>query len=505
MATATVTKLNSKLPTVSKIAFCTTAGKGMSTKLYTGQNGKFTRKVGFKQNSKTYPFQIQFRQRSRYTLANAKIKGASFTNWSGWKNAVAVSGIPIDTTEATKPINKWLKANKGVNKNGTYLTFYNFDSYMIPATYDARQFQFRVRTINKSQAKHGSFTSQVLSVYKRAAVVDETLITASDGGMKIKFNYIWDRKASIAVDSIKDASGRELLRKAYTAGLQVANLNANTTPTPRSGYSAGQITIGVERLKRKIVSGQALTIGIRFITEDGAATAFSSGTVIEPRRDIGVDVSYSWDQEIGLLTVEATNNDSVSLADIGCNVSYTYNNKLYSIPSFDVSKNLTGTSVFKFYPPIGIPININVKEEDANDFKDNEDLTDLTMSGFGYRLNKINSTSTCGIVWGKPSYDINSQPQFQTSLPYGRTSNVIFYGTGTTKDIALSATIVDKEGCYGGSYARKLAWDNIQNNQGLYYFRTNKGQLFKVGVISVDMKHDSKDLYEVQVNMVEVV
>lgn len=76
MATATSSKLNSKLPTVSKIAFCTAAGKNMATKIFTGENGKFSIKVGFKQNAKTYPFQIQYAQRSRYTNTVAKQKGA---------------------------------------------------------------------------------------------------------------------------------------------------------------------------------------------------------------------------------------------------------------------------------------------------------------------------------------------------------------------------------------------------------------------------------------------
>jgi len=98
MATPTFSRRNAKLPTVSKIAFCTAAGKNMSKVLYTGSNGKFTRKVGFKQSSTAYPYQIQYRQRSRYTVANAKIKGASWTNWSPWKNAIGVSGIPVDAT-----------------------------------------------------------------------------------------------------------------------------------------------------------------------------------------------------------------------------------------------------------------------------------------------------------------------------------------------------------------------------------------------------------------------
>ena len=79
MATATKSRNNSKLPTVSKIAFCTAAGQNMATQIYTGENRKFTTKVGFKQNSKTYPFQIQFRERGRYTAANQKIKGALWT------------------------------------------------------------------------------------------------------------------------------------------------------------------------------------------------------------------------------------------------------------------------------------------------------------------------------------------------------------------------------------------------------------------------------------------
>lgn len=505
MATATVSKRNAKLPTVSNIAFCTAAGKDMSKVLYTGSNGKFTRKVGFKQSSTAYPYQIQYRQHSRYTVANAKVKGATWTNWSPWKNAIGVTGIPVDAYEFQKPIAGWMKANKGVNKNSTYLTFYSFDSYVIPNLYDARQFQFRIRTFNKSQAKHGDFRASVLSVYKRAEVVDSTLITASDGGLKIKYNYLWDRTASIAVNSIKDSEGRELLKKAYTTGIQLTTLNENTTPTPRQGYKAGVVNIDIDKLKRRVLKNEQLTLDIRFVTVDGAPTMFPSGTVIEPTRDINVNLSYTWDQVLGLLKVQAANNDSVALANIGCNVSYSYNGKAYSLAAFNVTKNLTGTSTFYYYPPIGIPVNIYVKEEDANDYKDNQSITGLTLNASGYRLNKVNSTSICGLAWGEPSYSVNGQPQYQTSLPYGRQSNVIFYGQGTTKSITLSATIVDKENCYGGSYARKLAWQNVQNNQGLYIFRTNKGELFKVGLTGVDMKHNVKDLYDLQVNMVEVV
>lgn len=505
MATATVTTLNSKLPTVSKIAFCTAAGKGMSTKLYTGQNGKFTRKVGFKQSGYIYPYQIQYRQRSRYTAANAKIKGATWTNWSAWKNAIAVGNIPVDATEGTKPVNRWMRANKGVNKNSSYLTFYNFNAYMIPAAYDARQFEFRVRTVSKSKAKHGTFKSQVLSVYKRAAVVDERRITASDGGLKIKFNYIWDRKCSLEVNSIVDEDGRQLLKKAYTTGVERAKLNANTHPVPRTGYKGGMVNIDISKLKRKITVGQNLTLDVKFVTGDGASTSITSGVVIEPRRDIQVTVTHSWNQALGLLKIYAVNNDSVALSDIGCNVSYTYNSKRYSIAAFNQTKNLTGTSTFYFYPPIGIPLDVQIKEEDTNDYKDEQNIQGLIVTGYGYRLNKLNTTSISGVVWGEASYDISSQPQYQTSLPYGRKSNVVFYGEGATNTINLSATIVDKENCYGGVYGMKAAWDKIMNNQGVYYFRTSKGDMYKVGIVGIDIRHDTKDMYYLSVDMVEVV
>ncbi|MGN0037597.1 MAG: hypothetical protein ACI36Y_00470, partial [Coriobacteriales bacterium] len=116
----TKSTLNSKLPGVSKIAFCSSAGKDMYRTIFTGENGKFSTKVGFRQSATTFPYQVQYRSRSRYTKANAKVKGATWTKWGSWKNAVAVSGIAKDATESSNPVNKWLKANKGVNRKSKY-------------------------------------------------------------------------------------------------------------------------------------------------------------------------------------------------------------------------------------------------------------------------------------------------------------------------------------------------------------------------------------------------
>lgn len=206
---------------------------------------------------------------------------------------MAVSGIPIDRTESQNPVNRWMKANKGVNKNGTYQTFYTFTSYQIPAAYDTREFQFRIRTFNKSKARHGNWTTQSLLVYKRAHLLDDTLITASDGGLRCKFNYVWDRSCTLQVDSIVDAEGRELLRKPYTVAVKKARLNNSTTPRPRTGYKPGQLDIPIERIKRKVAAGEVLTTKMYFVTGDGAKTLITHGAVIEPRRDIPVTVTYS--------------------------------------------------------------------------------------------------------------------------------------------------------------------------------------------------------------------
>lgn len=203
--------------------------------------------------------------------------------------------------------------------------------------------------------------------------------------------------------------------------------------------------------------------------------------------------------------MSANNTGSVTLLDIGCSVSYTYNSKDYTIAPYYKTVDLTGLSKFYFVPPIGLSLTVHVKEEDANDYKDEEEVTGVTLNAAGYRLNKQAKPSICGVAWGAAQYSIARSPQYETDLPYGREHNVIFYGSGSKNSLELGATIVDKAGLYGGSYARKLAWDNVANNQGVYIFRTNKGEMYTVGLTGVQLEHDTKDLYNLTVSMMEVV
>ena len=54
------------------------------------------------------------------------------------------------------PANTWMKANKGINKKSTYQTFKTFTNKKIADKYNAWQIEYRVRTFNKSKARHGN-------------------------------------------------------------------------------------------------------------------------------------------------------------------------------------------------------------------------------------------------------------------------------------------------------------------------------------------------------------
>lgn len=506
MATATKSSLNKKLPVMDKIAFCSSAGVDMATKIFTGENGVFSCKVGFKQTNKSYPFQVQYRQRSRYTEENAQIVGASFTNWSDWKCAIAITNVvPADGTEEDYPVDRWLNANQGVNKKATYITCYEFSNYLIPSDYDAREFQFRIRAFNKSQAKHGNWATETLTVYKRADIQDETPITKTDGGMVIKFNYIWDKTASINVNSIKDASGRELVKKPFTTRIEYATLDSGTLPEARTGYTGGKINIPLGNLKRRIEVAEVLSGDIEFKTVDGAITKMELGEVQEPHRDIELSMSYTWDEELGLLKVSVINVDEVEIIELGCNITYIYHNKVYALPPIAEEIDLEDTSFFWFYPPIGIPFDIHAKAEDEDNIKDDTDILNASVSARGYRMNKADSLTIGAVAWGNPELEVKSQRQMESALPYGREKNIVFYGLGDTTEIGFSAVIVDKANLYGGELSRKEMWDTVRNNQGVYFFRTSKGEMYKVGLREISIVNDGNNMYLLNVDMVEVV
>lgn len=491
-------------PVVDNICFCEQPGEDMSKKLFTSQNGVFSRRVSFRDRRRVFPYQIQYRQRSRYANYYKRSTGASWTNWTDWLNAIAMQGIPLNATQTDYPVDTWLKANKGVNKNGSYVTITVYNNVQLPTMFDARQIQFRVRTFDQAMCKHGYFKNQVLTIYRGAELLDLTAITAPDGGVKFKYNFTNEQSAGLVVTTLTDSSGRQLLESQYMPSVTKAYLTSQTVPAIRQNCFDGMFTIPIEKLKRKLDVNEQIKITFRVYTSDGTVDNTHSLVITQLHRNIDVSMSYQWNQDTAMLRVAAANNEQNALYDIGCNVSYTYNDKVYSIAPFYKEIDLEGTSTFYFYPPIGIQLTANLKAEDTNDFKGSSSIDSIMIQSAGYRLNKMSEKVVCAIAWGKPSYTISSSPKYETSLPYGRSSNIIFYGEGATTTITFTAKIVDKDYCYGGEYARKLAWENVINNQGVYVFRSNKGDLYKVGITGINIKHEVKDIYDLQVNMVRV-
>lgn len=95
------------------------------------------------------------------------------------------------------------------------------------------------------------------------------------------------------MNSIKDSTGRELLKEKIISGIQYADLNSESLPAARSGYSGGMVSIPLSILKRRIEKGETLNADIQFTTVDGAATSFTLGEVQEPKRDIQLSMSYT--------------------------------------------------------------------------------------------------------------------------------------------------------------------------------------------------------------------
>lgn len=504
----TKSTLNSKLPGVSKIAFCSSAGKDMYRTIFTGENGKFSTKVGFRQSATTFPYQVQYRSRSRYTKANAKVKGATWTKWGSWRNAVAVSGIAKDATESSNPVNKWLKANKGVNRTSKYLTFYTFSSYQIAEAYDARQFEFRVRTFNKAKAKHGSWTSQVLSVYRRAAVRDETYYAGAQGGLICDFNYAWDRSYSIQVNSVRDAAGRELLTKSFkTTANTDGQRSAVTVPAIRDGYIPGTVEVPLSKLKREVAAGEDLTVDIRFVTEDKGATAFESHRVLDSEPAISpMTITPTWDEVTGVLTVLVAKGDPDDVIDqLGCSVSYTYRGKAYSIEPVASHIDLASASCgsFTFFPPLGTALTVKAKASTYRSVRTDEAATSLSAPG--YRLNSHADAGLCALAWAGAGIDVKSSASVETALPFGRKKQIAFYGDGTSTSVTLSAKVLEVADQYGGAFASREGWDRMAEAQGICTLRTPRGGMYRVAVQSVSLTRDDAGIYSLSVSAQEVV
>lgn len=328
-AAVTKSTLNKKLANVSTIRFCTSAGKNMTDAVYYTPGKGISISIGLKQpKGNTNGYQIQYREHSRLIPSKVKKKGAEWTTWSSWKNLIEISTVNSQThvktvlvaANSTKNPDTWLNPNVKANTKTSYLVFYKFSNTKIDATYDARSYQFRVRTYNAKTKKHGSWITQTLYVYKKAIVEDTTVHVGPNGSMIFDLNYKWDRDGTVVISSVKpveytghstyelpttkglprpsdDPSGtptkalnatlreysvvnRNLLKKSVTKAVNYDSRRTGTsTPPKKSGYKPGQFTITIDEMKTGIKYGELLQITGYYKTSDGAKTPLFSKAV----------------------------------------------------------------------------------------------------------------------------------------------------------------------------------------------------------------------------------
>ena len=503
-----MSSLNTNLPKIDNLHFCSSAGQNMSLKI--GVKGGFSRKVGFKQPGLSFPYQIQYRHRSKYTDEIQNSKGAEYTKWTDWMVAVQVGGLPIDTTETALPANTWNKANKGVNTTSDYLTFYEFSNYKIPDSYQERQFEFRLRTYDKARNTHGIWSSYVLSVIKLPDIQDFQLLEQSNGYLTVLFN-----------------------RKGYSKGMSfyagpmidnnIVNINQDTGPQKiyssnsqriqsRTGYTKQAVYL--ENLTRSVVGGEFLDCDFHFEV-DGFRIPFEGNYLVN---DISqpdtakVDIdesSITWDEQLGSYQVKVIYYSATTSKKKSCYLNYTYNGvKLTIQPA--VSKtayrsNARWEVLYTFYPPIGVSFTLEAQYEYTTASVYKATYSQPALQANGYRLTFMNEVDGA-LVYGNTRYNINAVPTVVSSLPFGRNRPMVVFGKGETVNITLQGTIVDFSGCYGGNYGRRKAWEDISNRANkLFVFRNHTGLWCKVAITNIQLeKTQTRGLYSITVNMMEV-
>lgn len=509
----TKSTLNTKLPKVSKIAFCTSAGKDMCTTLYTAENGKFSIKVGFKQNTKTYPFQIQYRYRNRWTAANAKKKGADWSAWSSWRNAVDTTKLAYNST---KLIDTWLFANKGVNKNSDYRTFKEFSGAILGADYDAREYQYRIRCYSSSKKQHGNFTYQKLRIYKKARVYDETIHATADGGLVFDFNYKWDRGGSVQVNSIIDAEGIEILNAPLTKAANHDSLRTETTtPAIREGYTPAEFYIEPNELTRTVEPGEKLTVDAAYVTDDNASTKFVASKVNEADTELNpISIAYTYDELSGVYTLTAQKTDSNDfIQEIDSYMTYQHLGKehiikpyLSEIDNEALKGEAAGTVATYYYrPPLNVEVTAVVSV--SNNYRG---LTKASTSPAKFRSPLYMFTNTdkpeqVASCWDGVDFSISTSRPYEIALPFGREKEIVFYGSGNETKIKFSANILDAADQPGGKHSMLQSWIELRNNQGVYDLRTPHSEKYKVAVTDVQIKRTNFNVYQVAVSMNEVV
>jgi len=502
--------INTKLPRVSKVAFYSDISKGTSfTKGYTAETGKFTAKVGMRQpTSKAYCYQVQYRWCYRYTLAQEKAKGATWTKWSAWKNPVAVSGIPKDAT--TDP-DTWLKSNMGTSKND-YQTLFNYTNVAMGASYDAFRVQVRVRTYDAKNRKHGDWVSSGnLYLYRRAEVLDECLVQAGADCVDVDFNYKWDRGRKFYVKSLIQ-DGRELMRATVAKAPQNDSARGNMTDCPkRTGYSPGTLRLKVGTdLKAMPELGKSITVNAWLQTVDGAQTKLDSPMMlISSDADIGEPrITFAYSQSTGALTVRAYKTDAdddINSAKIA--LTYSWNGKSYAVSPDTVSRNLdvmnTTTAVLTaVFKQCQLNKTLMVTVTFGNRYKKTKAKAasyTISTGRFSGLFGTKDQDGIAAYALGDMGPAFGSSREMQAELLQGFSKPFVVFGKGHMVDFSLSFSISEQTVSIN-AYSGLKAWEKLMDNPGMYVYRGYDGRMHTVAVDKISIGAVQKGSRKVSVS-----
>lgn len=304
------TKPKNNMPIPRGIAFKRSArfsGKSL-TKISVGESGKFSLHVGIKQPSKkVYPYQVQFREKSKYASASTQKKGAGWTKWGPWRCADPFSWVTGKTKTkkgkkhtvkrgSAKDVASWKRANVGVNKKGTWKSIAKL-SDTIDDKYEQRVYQYRVRCYNASKNKAGSWKYGSITVKRAPHMVDETLIASAKGSLWLGANVTPNRGGKLYITELQTRENGKwtsnLRSKTFShAWTRDTDRNADSKPKTRSGYTPVEVTIPISNLKRAMRPNQPVRIKGYYKAHDGSKTWLFSSSKLHKAK------TSKWDGEL---------------------------------------------------------------------------------------------------------------------------------------------------------------------------------------------------------------
>lgn len=538
-----MTKLNKKLKKPSGIQFVDAKLKKLGTVCFTAENGQFGTDsalyMGFTQYSASasaLPYQVQYCERFKRSKADAKTAGATWTAWPSftnakkkkvwqYRNAVARTKtaplIPLDALESAKPADGWGCANLAVSTKGKTRAAVRL-SGTVPSKYTAKQISYRIRTVNKAKGEHGEWVYGTLTINKRAAVLDECIIPDENGGFYLCFNYKHNDDPTAAVKAVKDSGGRNLLRDASI--MPPITIDGSRVPGgvpigTRTGYVAGEIHIGADKLKRSVEKGELLSVDGDVVTPDGARTPFA-GPLEVSRLDLDLDapaVIVDVDQSDYTLTVTALRTDSgaVDMVNaVGISCAYEYNGKEYNeakpISSQTNPRETVGPcGVWKYLSlPLNTPLAFTVTLSSGyHGATVSTTQTAVLESGRLVLLNSADGARCAKLCKGVKVQETGKGTETQERT-WGGDLPFVVYGTARSNEITIDGTVYEQEResaeAPNVDNLSAAAWQGVKNNPGVYIMREPSGRMARVSVPQVAMTRQGRLSCEVSVTASEV-